>query len=99
MAFVRLAFFPDGTLAQYEAMSHELATAPIPPGRHVFAAGQVDGGIQVVQVWDSREALEAFNRDWLRPALARLGDRGLPMPQEIRDFETVDARIVEHDRR
>ena len=93
MAFVRLALFPDGTAAQYEALASELAGSPTPADRLVFAAGPVDGGWQVVQVWRSRDALDAFNAAHLLPALRRLGDRGFPRPPQVTDLEPVVLEI------
>lgn len=87
MAFVRLAFFPDGTAGQYDALAAELIGAPLPADRLLFAAGPVDGGWQVVQVWRSRDALEAFNAAVLLPALRRLADRGFPRPPVVTDLE------------
>ena len=87
MAFVRLAFFAGGTAAQYEALAAALAGSPVPPDRLLFAAGPVAGGWQVVQVWRSREAPDAFNAAVLLPALRRLGDRGFPRPPHVTDLE------------
>ena len=87
MAFVRLALFPDGTAEQYDALAAELAGAPMPTDRLLFAAGPVAGGWQVVQVWRSREALEAFNADVLLPALRRLGEQGFRRPPLVTDLE------------
>ncbi len=87
VAFVRLAFFPDGTAAQYDALAAELAGTPVPQDRLVFAAGAVDGGWQVVQVWRTREALDAFNEAVLQRALRRLGDRAFPRPPRVTDLE------------
>lgn len=93
MAFVRLAFFPGGTAAQYDALAAELVGAPVPPDRLVFAAGAVEGGWQVVQVWRSRAALEAFNQAQLLPALRRLGDRAFPGPPVVTDLEPTVLEI------
>lgn len=91
MAFVRLAFFPGGTAEHEAALASALADAPVPPERLLFASGAVDGGWQVVQVWESRGALEAFNRDWFLPALRSVGSAGFPAPPQVRDVE--DAQV------
>jgi len=44
-----------------------------PDDRLVFAAGPVEGGWQVVQVWTSKVALDAFNREVLFPRPRRRG--------------------------
>ena len=92
MAFVRLALFPHGTAAQYDALASELGVTA-PPERLLFAAGPVDGGWQVVQVWQSREALDAFNAASLLPALRRLGDRGFPSPPQVTDLEPTVLEV------
>ena len=90
MAFVRLAFFPGGTADQYAAVAGELAAAPSPSGRLVFAAGALKGGWQVVQVWERKEDLEAFNERWFLPAMRRLGGAGFPAPPSVQDFVSQD---------
>lgn len=92
VTFIRLAFFEDASAEQYEAVARELADAPVPPERRFFAAGPVDGGWQVVQAWDTKDALDEFNTEWFLPALARLGDDGLGRPT-VRDVEAVDAWV------
>ncbi len=90
MALVRLAFFPGGTAEQYAALSRELAGVPTPSGRLVFAAGRVEGGWQVVQIWDRKERLDAFNERWLFPAMRRLGSAGFGNPPSVQDFVSQD---------
>ena len=93
VAFVRLAFFPDGTSAHYGALAAELVAAPAPAERLLFAAGPVDGGWQVVQVWHSRAALDAYNEAVLVPALRRLGERAFPRPPLVTDLEPTDLDL------
>lgn len=93
MAFIRLALFPGATLAQYRALEAALADAPVPAQRWVFAAGITGDGLQVVQVWESREALDDFNERWLLPALTSLGAAGFPRPPVVTDFEDVGLQI------
>ena len=95
MAFARLAFFPDGTAEQYDALAAEVGDAGLAPeGRLVFAAGQAPGGWQVVQVWTSYDELEAFNAAVFFPALQRLGDAGFPEIPTVVDFETHDLVLA-----
>ena len=91
---MRLAFFPGGTAEQYDALARETREIDAPGERLVFAAGQAAGGWQVVQVWTSRAALDAFNAAVLLPALARLGGAGFPAPPTVVDFETHDLALV-----
>ena len=66
-----------------------------PKGRRAFAAGAVEDGWQVMQLWDSREYLEDFNREVFFPAVAGLGDRGFTQAPIVRDIDTVIAWIGE----
>lgn len=90
---MRLAFFPGATLEHYRALEEALGDAPVPSQRLVFAVGSTDEGLQVVQVWESREALELFNQQWLFPAMTRLGTAGFPQPPVVRDCETHDLHV------
>ena len=76
MAFLELAFFPGGTAEQWTAVVGSLGDVPPPEGWRAFAAGAVGDGWQVMQLWESREGLERFNREVFFPSVAALGDRG-----------------------
>ncbi|WP_434439292.1 hypothetical protein [Lentzea sp. E54] len=88
MAFVRLAFFPGATAEHFADLAKEIGDE-VPDGRLLFAAGPGDGGWQVVQVWQSKDELDAFNQAVLFPAFARLGERGFPAPSQVTDFESA----------
>jgi hypothetical protein len=93
MAFLRLAFFPEATSEHFERLARQISPE-VPPGRLVFAAGPVRGGWQVVQLWESRELLEAFNREVFFPALSRLGDSAFPRPAQVTDFEPTSLSLA-----
>ncbi len=88
--FVRLAFFPDGTVEHYRAVDEALAGAPVPGERLVFIAGPVSDGWQVVQVWTHRRALDEWNAAWFLPTLGRLGPAGFPRAPLVTDFTADD---------
>ena len=92
MALVRLALFPGGTSEHYAALAEALGAQGDAPGRLVFAAGPVDGGWQVVQIWRSREELDAFNTAVLRPAMTAAGGP-FPAPPQVVDFETLELDV------
>lgn len=94
MAFVRLAFFPGGTADHYGVLARAIGEIPAPAGRLLFAAGERDGGWQLVQVWASRDALDAFNRDVFFPALAAVGPGGFPAAPQVTDFDTADLSFA-----
>jgi len=95
MAFLRLAFFPGGTAAHWEAVVEAVGDLPPPEARRAFASGPIDGGWQVVQLWDTRDALEQFNRKIYFPAVSPLVAGGFPETPIVHDVDTVDAWIGE----
>lgn len=96
MPFVRLAFFPGAGREHFDALAGAMAAAPEPAERLLFAAGPVSGGWQVVQLWSSRDALDAFNRRHFVPALAALGSGAFPAPPEVTDFTPVVLALPPH---
>jgi hypothetical protein len=72
MTFVRMAYFPGVTTEHFDAIARQVPSEA-PRGRLFFAAGPVDAGWQVVQIWESRELLDAYNQAVFFPALAALG--------------------------
>ncbi len=50
------------------------------------SAGPIDGGWGVIDVWESRDAFDAFLGGRLRQAVGELGDRGFPGPPDIKEF-------------
>lgn len=96
MAFLRLAFFPGGTAAHWDTVVQAVGDVAVPDARRAFAAGPVDGGWQVMQLWDTRADLERFNRDVFFPSVARLPTGGFPQPPVVRDVDTADAWVEGH---
>ncbi len=87
MALARLALFPGGTEEQYEALVDALGPAHTEAkGRIMLAAGAVDRGWQLAQVWESEQAIRQFVENHLRPAFAQAGERAFRHPPEITDF-------------
>ena len=75
---------PGATQAQYEQVRGEVAPGDVPPpGALYHVAGPTENGWCVVEVWDSREALEAFATEILPPALERAGISGQPRIFEV----------------
>lgn len=94
MAFARIAVFPGGTRAQYEYLAELMGEGVAhQPERRLIAAGPSADGWTIIQVWDSKESLERFIEDHLRPAMERAGDRGYPQPPKVTDIELVDLHI------
>ena len=94
MAFARIAVFPGGTKEQYDHLAELMGPGVADqPERRLIAAGPSDEGWTIIQVWDSKEALERFIEDHLRPAMQQAGERGYPQPPEIIDIELADLHL------
>ena len=94
MAFVRLALFPGATREHYDRLARAMSHVPVPTERLLFAAGPVEGGWQVVQVWTSKAHLDDFNRADFFPALDTLGGSAFPAAPFVTDFEPVDVSLA-----
>jgi hypothetical protein len=87
---IRLKF--DGaTQEQYEALHAHMDIDSNPPAGMIFhCAGPIDGGWGVIDVWESREAFDAFMGGRLQSASAELGDRGFPSPPDLKQFAVAN---------
>lgn len=79
---------PEGTLEMYEAVSERIgAGGELAPGHLVHALGRrAGGGLQVIDVWESIEDFERFNRETLARAVREV-TRGRLGPPRRRIFE------------
>ena len=73
---------PGVTQDRYDAVRREAGVEQSPPaGLILHAAGPSADGWRVVEVWESQEAYEAFDRDRLRPAVVRVAGENAPLPR------------------
>lgn len=81
MAFVRIDR-PPVDAATYDAVTAALGLDDgAPEGLVLHTAGAVDGQFQIIDVWETLEHAEAFERDRLGPAIRQvLGDPPGPPP-------------------
>jgi heme-degrading monooxygenase HmoA len=77
---------PGVTRAQYEQVFNEVTADGPPQGVRSHVAGATENGWCVVEVWESREALDRFFQERLQQALQRAGIGGQP-----RIFEVVNT--------
>ena len=73
MAIAFLIETPGITPEQGQALIKEMGLSAPPPGQILHIEGPMDGGLRVVDVWESQEAFEAFVSSRLAPACQRLG--------------------------
>ena len=73
MALAMLAEIPELTREQYEAVVKKVNEAGTPAGALFHAGGPVETGYRVVEVWETREAADAFyGSDLYREATAAI---------------------------
>ena len=60
MAFAILAEIPDLTRDQYETVVKKVNESGSPAGALFHAGGPIEGGYRIVEVWETREAADAF---------------------------------------
>jgi hypothetical protein len=60
MAFAMLAEIPGLSREQYETVVQRVNQSGSPAGSLFHAGGPIEGGYRVVEVWQTREAADAF---------------------------------------
>jgi hypothetical protein len=82
-------------------LTEELDVKANPPaGLVVHTAIHVDGGVRIIDVWESREAIDRFFQDRLMPAGQALASRestDLPQPPEPQIVEAFDIVYGSND--
>jgi hypothetical protein len=74
MALAILVEIPGVTRDQYEGVVSKVTAAGRPAGSLYHAGGPIEGGYRLVEVWESREACDAFyGSETLKKATAGLG--------------------------
>lgn len=79
MAIAFMLDFPTMTPEQADAIIQALELNGRPPVGQIFHVdGPWQGGVRIVDVWESMDAYETFVRERLGPAFARAGIQGAP---------------------
>ncbi len=78
----RIYDVPGATLQQYEEVAAKV-TMDKPDGAHVHIAGKTERGIQVIEVWESREHIDRYMAAGLGDAMQAAK---IPQPT-ITEFE------------
>jgi hypothetical protein len=73
MATAYLFAIPGVTAEQGAAVLREIGLSGPPAGQVLHIEGPMEGGLRIVDVWESQEALETFVGTLLMPAIQRLG--------------------------
>jgi hypothetical protein len=82
MAVCLVINVPGATLDQYDQIRDAIGD-PLGEGQISHVAGPTDGGICVVDVWESRADFDRFMQERLGEQFARVGFTGQP---EITEF-------------
>ena len=86
-----------GTQEQYDAAMEELDVENNPIEGLIFhSSGPVEGGWGTIDVWESREAFDRFQEDWIDPAFQVLSDRGYEQPAESVVEEFTVTNYITH---
>ena len=77
---------------QYDRLNAEVGEDP--DGLILHTASEKDGGMRIIDVWESKDAYERFERETLMPAAGRIGlDPGDgPAPRDEFEVHNMRAR-------
>ena len=78
---------PPIDAATYDAIKERVMQAAVDRGSRFHAAGESPSGWRIIEVWDSREGLEAFIRDSLEPAVQEVSGGQATQMEEPEVFE------------
>lgn len=93
MAIAILAEIPGLTQEQYDSVVKKVNETGTPAGALVHAGGPVEGGYRVIEVWQSREAADAFyTSDRYQAATATITTQpNIVMTWQIEGLDTGDG--------
>jgi hypothetical protein len=81
VAILRIQRPKDVTYEMYQGVQAKIdVNADPPPGLIVHTAGEVDGALQIVDVWESQDDAERFAEERLRPAIRELAGEDAAQP-------------------
>jgi len=90
MAYAITHFWPGATEKQYrEEIAAVHPEGGLPKGQVYHAAGNTEGGVLIVAIWDSKESCDRFLAEVLLPNVDKPG--GLEGKPEERTAETFNV--------
>ena len=79
-----------GTREQYDAVAERINADGIPDGAIAHTATETPDGVQMMDVWESREAFERFQEERIGPIGRELGiDMSGPPPKIYELFSVI----------
>jgi hypothetical protein len=70
--YVHISHAPGRTLADYRAVNEAMAESPA-PGQLLATAGETDGTLHTIEVWDTKASADRFAAERLFPAFHKTG--------------------------
>ena len=91
MSYILTHFWPGATEEQYrEEIASVHPEGGLPKGQIYHAAGNTDGGVLIVAVWDSKESSDRFVAEVLTPNVPKPGGfSGKPEERNAEAFNIV----------
>ena len=78
------------TPAEYDQLNAEMPDDP--SGLILHTASRTDGGMRIIDVWQSEDDYRRFEREQLMPAMGRLGWPAPDTPPPTQEFEVHNMR-------
>ena len=78
------------TPAEYDQLNAEMPDDP--SGLILHTASRTDGGMRIIDVWQSEDDYRRFEREQLMPAMGRLGWPAPETPPPTQEFEVHNMR-------
>jgi hypothetical protein len=78
------------TLEDYDKLNAEIGDDP--PGLILHTASRADGGVRIVDIWQSEADYRRFEQEQLMPAMGRLGWPAPETPPPTQEFEVHNLR-------
>ena len=91
MRYVHISHTPGQDLADYQAVVDDLG-GDTPQGLLISVVGEADGGLHIVDVWESKAHADRFVAERLFPAFQRTG-RTPGTDATYVAFETADVVV------
>jgi hypothetical protein len=84
---VGVIWYPEIDQQTYDAVREKVWDGGKAKGNQLHASGEADGGWRIIEVWESREGLEQFIEEDLKPAIDEVSQGQAPAPEPAFVFD------------
>jgi hypothetical protein len=84
---IGVIWHPEIDQQAYDAVREKVMPAGTAKGMTFHAAGEAEGGWRIIETWDSREGLEQFIEQDLKPAMDEMSGGQAPAPEPEAVYE------------